>query len=130
MFYLIKKKSRTVVITGTNGKSTTCKLLAHILKNKFKCTIGGNIGTPILNAKNIEKGYVVIEASSFQLSHSKFIRPDFAIFTNFSNDHLDWHGQRNAYLNSKLKIFNLQKKNNVAIINENLRKIFLKKILE
>ena len=128
LFYLIKKKSRTVVITGTNGKSTTCKLLAHILKkNKFKCTIGGNIGTPILNAKNIEKGYVVIEASSFQLSHSKFIRPDFAIFTNFSNDHLDWHGQRNAYLNSKLKIFNLQKKNNVAIINENLRKIFLKK---
>ena len=128
LFYLIKKKSRTIVITGTNGKSTTCKLLAHILKkNKFKCTIGGNIGTPILNAKNIEKGYVVIEASSFQLSHSKFIRPDFAIFTNFSNDHLDWHGQRNAYLNSKLKIFNLQKKNNVAIINENLRKIFLKK---
>ena len=123
MFYLIKKKSRTIVITGTNGKSTTCKLLAHILKkNKFKCTIGGNIGTPILNAKNIEKGYVVIEASSFQLSHSKFIRPDFAFFFNFSNDHLDWHGQRSAYLNSKLKIFNLQNKNNVAIINENLRK--------
>ena len=128
LFYLIKKKSRTIVITGTNGKSTTCKLLAHILKkNKFKCTLGGNIGTPILNAKNIEKGYVVIEASSFQLSHSKFIRPDFAIFTNLSNDHLDWHGQRNAYLNSKLKIFNLQKKNNVAIINKNLKKIFLKR---
>lgn len=128
LFFLTKKKSRTIVVTGTNGKSTTCKLLAHILKkNKFKCTLGGNIGTPILNAKNIEKGYVVIEASSFQLSHSKFIRPDFAFFTNFSNDHLDWHGQRNAYLNSKLKIFNLQKKNNVAIINENLKKIFLEK---
>ena len=43
-------------MTGTNGKSTTCKLLAHVLqKNKFKSSLGGNIGTPILAAKKKEK---------------------------------------------------------------------------
>ena len=79
-----------------NGKSTTCKLLAHLLKkNKFKYFLGGNIGTPILDLKNIKNRYIIIEASSFQLSHSKFISPDYAIFLNLSNDHLDWHGNKN-----------------------------------
>ena len=71
--------------------------------------------------------YVVIEASSYQLSHSKFIDPKFAFFLNLTNDHLDWHGNMNNYLNSKLKIFKLQSRNSFAIINENLKKIFLKK---
>jgi UDP-N-acetylmuramoylalanine--D-glutamate ligase len=128
LFYLTKKKSKTIVVTGTNGKSTTCKLLAHLLKkNKFQFSIGGNIGTPILDVKNIKNNYVVIEASSFQLSHSKFICPDYAFFLNLSNDHLDWHGNRNAYLESKLKIFSLQKTNNIAIINKKFKKIFKKK---
>ena len=111
IFYLYNYKFKSIVVTGTNGKSTTCKLLAHLLqKNKYKCVLGGNIGTPILNLKNFNNSFVIVEASSFQLSHSKFIRPDFALFLNFSNDHLDWHGSRNKYLNSKLKIFRLQKK--------------------
>ena len=111
LFYLTKKQSKTIVVTGTNGKSTTSKLLAYILeKNKFKSSLGGNIGTPILNIKNNEDKFVIIEASSFQLSHSKFICPDYAFFLNFSNDHLDWHGSKTAYLESKLKIFYLQKK--------------------
>ena len=104
-------KFKSIVVTGTNGKSTTCKLLAHLLqKNKYKCVLGGNIGTPILSLKNSKNSFVIIEASSFQLSYSKFIRPDYALFLNFSNDHLDWHGSKNNYLNSKLKIFHLQKK--------------------
>ena len=111
IFYLYNYKFKSIVVTGTNGKSTTCKLLAHLLqKNKYKCVLGGNIGTPILNLKNFNNSFVIVEASSFQLSHSKFIRPDFALFLNFSNDHLDWHGSKNKYLNSKLKIFRLQKK--------------------
>jgi UDP-N-acetylmuramoylalanine--D-glutamate ligase len=128
LFYLTKKKCKTIVVTGTNGKSTTCKLLAHLLqKNNLKFSLGGNIGTPILSAKNTKNNYVVIEASSFQLSHSKFICPDYAFFLNFSNDHLDWHGNRNAYLKSKLKIFFLQKKNSIAIINHKLKKFFIEK---
>ena len=128
LFYLSKKKSKTIVVTGTNGKSTICKLLAHLLqKNKYKHSLGGNIGTPILNIKNPKNNYTVIEASSFQLSHSKFICPDYAFFLNFSNDHLDWHGSKAAYFNSKLKIFSLQKKNNIAIINKKFKKIFINK---
>jgi len=127
LFYLYNNKSKSIVVTGSNGKSTTCKLLAHLLqKNKFKCSLGGNIGTPILNLKNFKNNFVIIEASSFQLSHSQFICPDYALFLNFSNDHLDWHGSRNKYLNSKFKIFHLQKRNNYAIINKYLKKKFIK----
>jgi len=127
LFYLNNNKSKSIVVTGTNGKSTTCKLLAHLLKkNKFECLLGGNIGTPILDLKNSKNSFVVIEASSFQLSHSKFICPDYALFLNFSNDHLDWHGSKRKYLSSKLKIFRFQKKKHFAIINKNLKKEYLK----
>jgi len=128
LFYLTKKNLKTIVVTGTNGKSTTCKLLTHLLqKNKFKSSLVGNIGTPILNVKYTKNNYVVIEASSFQLSHSKFIYPDYAFFLNFSNDHLNWHGTKAAYLASKLKIFQLQKNKNIALINKKLKKDFIKK---
>ncbi len=128
LFYLFNNKFKSIVVTGTNGKSTTCKLLVHLLqKNKFKASVGGNIGTPILDVKTQKEKYIIIEASSFQLSHSKFIRPDYAFFLNISNDHLDWHGNMNNYLNSKLQIFKLQTKENFAIINKRFKKIFLKK---
>ena len=94
LFYLTKKNFKSIVVTGTNGKSTTCKLLAHLLKkNNYKLSLGGNIGTPILDLKNQKKSFVIIEASSFQLSHSKFICPDY-FFLNLTNDHLDWHGSK------------------------------------
>ena len=126
LFYLAKNKNKSIVVTGTNGKSTTCKLLAHLLrKNKIKFSIGGNIGTPILDIKNFKGGYTIIEASSFQLSHSKFIHPDFAFFLNLTKDHLDWHGSFKYYLYSKLKIFNLQKKTQFALIHKKIKKIFL-----
>ena len=55
LIFLIKKFSKSIVITGTNGKSTTCKILSHVLKkNKYEILLGGNIGTPILNL-NIKK---------------------------------------------------------------------------
>ena len=128
LFYLFKKKNKTVVITGTNGKSTTCKLIEHLLKkNKFDFSLGGNIGIPILQVKNSKNNFVIIEASSFQLSHSKFIHPNYGFFLNISNDHLDWHGNMNNYFNAKLKIFNLQNKNDYALINKKFRKNFIKK---
>jgi UDP-N-acetylmuramoylalanine--D-glutamate ligase len=119
LFYLENKKFKSIVVTGTNGKSTTCKLLDHVLKrNKFKCLLGGNIGKPLLSLNKVNNSFVIIEASSFQLSHSKFICPDFAIFINFTNDHLDWHGSKNEYLNAKLKIFKNQNKRQYAFINK------------
>jgi len=128
LFFLINDKSKSIVVTGTNGKSTTCKLLAHLFKKKkINYSLGGNIGTPILDLKNLKNSYTIIEASSFQLSHSKFLCPDYAFFLNITNDHLDWHGNMSNYLNSKLKIFRLQNKNQIAIINTKLKNIFLKK---
>jgi len=128
LFYLDREKFKSIVVTGTNGKSTTCKLLDHVLKkNKFKCLLGGNIGKPLLSLKKVNNSFVIIEASSFQLSHSKFICPDFALFLNFTNDHLDWHGSTNEYLNSKLKIFKNQHKNQYAFTNKNLKMAFKKK---
>ena len=128
LLYLSNKDLKSIVITGTNGKSTTCKLIAHLLKiNKIKYSLGGNIGTPILDIKNSNNKLIIIEASSFQLSHSKFIRPNFALFLNLSNDHLDWHGNKNNYLNSKLKIFQYQDKNHYAIVNKKFKKIFKRK---
>jgi len=126
--YLTNKNFKSIVVTGTNGKSTTCKLISHLLKrNKFKVLLGGNIGTPILDLKITKNSYVVIEASSFQLSHSKFIHPDYAFLLNITNDHLDWHGNMQNYMNSKLKIFMLQKRKQFALVNNKLKNIFKKK---
>jgi UDP-N-acetylmuramoylalanine--D-glutamate ligase len=89
--------------------------------------LGGNIGNPILNLNKVSNSFVVIEASSFQLSHSKFIQPDYAFFLNLKNDHLDWHGNMNKYLNAKLKIFEIQNKNQYAVINKSIKTIFKKR---
>lgn len=123
LYYLFYPKTKSIVVTGTNGKSTTCKLLEHLLKkNNINSVVGGNIGTPILSLKIQKKKFIIIEASSFQLSHSKFITPDFAFFLNFSNDHLDWHGNLKNYFNSKFKIFKLQSKSQFALVNKKFKK--------
>jgi UDP-N-acetylmuramoylalanine--D-glutamate ligase len=126
--YLTNKNFKSIVVTGTNGKSTTCKLITHLLqKNRYQVLLGGNIGTPILDLKIKKNTYTVIEASSFQLSHSKFICPDYAFLLNITNDHIDWHGNMMNYINSKLKIFTSQKKDQYAIVNKKFKKIFIKK---
>ena len=86
-------------------------MIYHLLKkNNYKTLLGGNIGTPILSLNIQKNNFIVIEASSFQLAHSKYICPDFAILLNITNDHLDWHGNMKNYIESKFKIFKLQKK--------------------
>ena len=116
LFYLFHKDFKSIVVTGTNGKSTTCKIINHILnKNKIKTLLGGNIGTPILSLKPKKKLYLIIEASSFQLAYSKFIKPDYALLLNITNDHIDWHGSMKNYTNSKFKIFKNQKKINLHL---------------
>ncbi len=121
LFYLFKKNFKSIVVTGTNGKSTTCKIINHLLKkNKFKTLIGGNIGTPILNLKSKKNIFLIIEISSFQLAYSKFLKPDYALLLNITNDHIDWHGSMKNYVNSKFKIFKNQKKNQHSLINKQL----------
>jgi len=126
--YLFKKDFKSIVVTGTNGKSTTCKLISHLLKkNNFKVSLGGNIGTPILDLEIKKNSFVVIEASSFQLAYSQFICPDYSFLLNITTDHLDWHGNIVNYTNSKLKIFTSQQKHQFAFTNSKLKKIFKKR---
>jgi UDP-N-acetylmuramoylalanine--D-glutamate ligase len=128
LLYLSNSKFKSIVVTGSNGKSTTCKIIAHLLKkNKFNVELGGNIGTPVLNLKIKKNIFFVIEASSFQLSHSRFIHPNYAVLLNITNDHVDWHGSMQAYIKSKLKIFDLQEKNNFALVNDSFKDIFRRK---
>jgi len=125
LFYLFNPKIKSIIVTGTNGKSTTCKILEHVLKkNKINVRLGGNIGTPVLDLDLRKKPLTIIEASSFQLAYSKFIKPNNAIILNITNDHLDWHNSFKEYTNSKFKIFSNQTKNNFAFIND---KILIKK---
>ena len=130
IIFLLKKNFKSILVTGTNGKSTTCKIISHILKKRgFKTYLGGNIGTPILNLKIKRNSFLIIEASSFQLAYSKFICPDYAFLLNITNDHLDWHGSFKNYLNSKMKIFKNQKKNQFSIINKKMKNEFKKRKL-
>ena len=121
LLYICNSKTKTIVITGTNGKSTTCKILEHVLKkNKVNVRLGGNIGKPILDLRLKDNPFLIIEASSFQLAYSQFIQPNQAVILNIKKDHLDWHGSFKNYLNSKFKIFSNQNNNNFAFLNNKL----------
>ena len=125
LLYLSQKFKKSIVVTGTNGKSTTCEVLHHILQHKkYKSLLGGNIGTPILDLEVKKDNFLIIEASSFQLEYSKFICPDFSLLLNVTNDHLDWHGSMKNYVNSKLKIFLNQRNDQYSLINNKFKKKF------
>ena len=111
--------NKFIVVTGSNGKSTVTSMLWHLLnKNKYQTLVAGNIGIPVLGIKTIkEPSYYIIEASSYQLELVKELKPDIAILTNLTVDHIDWHGSLNKYIASKEKLFLNQDSNDLAIIN-------------
>ena len=118
IFYIINSKIKSIVVTGSNGKSTTCKIIEHLFnKHNINIKLGGNIGKPILDLKFKKNSLAVIEASSFQLEYSKFIKPNYAIILNITKDHLDWHKTMKNYVNSKFKIFSNQSKHDFALLN-------------
>ncbi len=131
LFFLSNRKIKSVFVTGTNGKSTTCSLINHVLKkNDYKTELVGNIGRPILDVKHNEKKIYIVEVSSFQLSYSKFIKPNLALLLNITRDHLDWHKNMNNYTNAKYRLFKNQSLKEKAIIRDKkLKKIYLKKKL-
>ncbi len=111
-----------ITITGTNGKSTTSKLLYEVLKkNKKDVRLTGNIGYPILMEKKIKKNTIfVIEASSYQLDYSQYFRSKYSIILNLSPDHLERHGSFKNYAEAKFKIIKSQSNKDFAFIeNEN-----------
>ena len=88
-----------VAITGTNGKSTTTALIAHLLKSAGRDTqVGGNIGVPVLALEPFNSVRVyVLEISSYQIDLAPSLRPTVGILLNVSEDHLDRHGSMENY---------------------------------
>lgn len=97
------------MVTGTNGKTTTCQMLESMLnQGGLRAIACGNIGTPILDAIRDPMGFdaLVVELSSFQLHYlNAGISPVSAAVLNLADDHLDWHGGYEAYGQAKAKIF-------------------------
>ena len=103
-----------IAITGTNGKSTTTKLIGDVIKsNKLNCFVGGNIGRPLVDFKNIndDSNYHVIELSSFQLESAPSFYSHISILLNISHDHLDRYHTIDNYIHAKEKILNNNKEN-------------------
>jgi UDP-N-acetylmuramoylalanine--D-glutamate ligase len=140
IFFTYYGNNKSVTITGTNGKSTTAKILYEVLKyQKIDARLVGNIGNPILFEKNVtNKTIFVIEASSYQLDYSKIFRTNIAAILNISPDHLERHKTLKNYIRAKFKLIKNQKRKDFAILNTNnfyikqqlLTKNFLPKIIK
>ena len=121
IFYINNPDNLKITITGTNGKSTTAKLLYNILKDQNKeVMLAGNIGTPILSKSNIKPNTIfVIEASSYQIDYSQYFKTDYAFILNISPDHLERHKSIQRYAHTKFKLVLNQNKNFYAFIENN-----------
>jgi UDP-N-acetylmuramoylalanine--D-glutamate ligase len=120
LFFEMNKNELIISITGTNGKSTTCKILEKILKTaKYNVKTLGNIGNPILSYKKDNKKYVfILEVSSYQLQYSKVFRSNHAAILNISPDHLERHKSITNYIKVKSKIFLAQSSSDYSYINK------------
>ena len=114
-------KNESITITGTNGKSTTAKILFDVLSNQKKdVRLIGNIGNPALSEKKITKKTIfVIEASSYQLEYSKIFSSKYSVILNISPDHLERHKSLKNYINAKFKLLDSQTKKCFAYIKMN-----------
>lgn len=109
-----------VAVTGTNGKTTTTELLGDMLKRSgLEVFVGGNIGNPLIEyAAGPQKAQIVVaEISSFQLDTIAEFRPRIGVLLNITADHLDRYPNFEAYTASKLRIFENQQPNDLAVIN-------------
>ena len=119
LFFEFNKDALIISITGTNGKSTTCKIIEKILKTaRHNVKTVGNIGNPILSSSTLKKKYIfIIEVSSYQLQYSKLFRSKHAAILNISPDHLERHQNIKNYTKIKSKIFFAQNNSDYSYIN-------------
>ncbi len=104
----VGKPAEWICVTGTNGKTTTVQLTTAILREAgLRAESCGNIGVPILDCIREPEGYdvLVVELSSFQLHYLGEISPYASVVLNIDHDHLDWHGDFDAYRLAKGKVY-------------------------
>jgi len=111
-------RPRVVAITGTNGKSTTTALTAHLLKSAgLSVEMGGNIGRPVLDLEPPPATKVyVLEISSYQIDLTPGLAPHVAVLLNITPDHIDRHGSLASYAAVKRRIFKRVGKQGTAVI--------------
>ena len=113
--------NRWVGITGTNGKTTTTTLVAHLLNAAgMPARTVGNIGTPAIECVDdrAEGEWFVAELSSFQLQTSHQLKPVTACLLNITPDHVEWHGSLEAYAAAKERIFQNFGPSDLAVVSE------------
>ncbi|MFQ6118065.1 MAG: UDP-N-acetylmuramoyl-L-alanine--D-glutamate ligase, partial [Candidatus Bipolaricaulia bacterium] len=114
------KSKKILAVTGTNGKSTTVRLIGELLNAQGHTTVvAGNIGNPLSGelARINRETIVVLEVSSFQLESVQEFRPWVSLFLNFAPDHLDRHGTMDQYFKAKCRIFQNQARDDLAIVH-------------
>ncbi|MDP2632010.1 MAG: Mur ligase family protein, partial [Candidatus Uhrbacteria bacterium] len=119
-----KGRGTMIGITGSKGKSTTASLLAHVLRVCGKqVELVGNIGEPaILHIDDAEDTIFVIELSSYQLS-DLLVGPDVAVALNIFDEHMDYHGGSEGYVNAKLNITKSQTKEDIFFYHPNYEEL-------
>jgi UDP-N-acetylmuramoylalanine--D-glutamate ligase len=113
-------RGKLIAITGSNGKTTTTSLVAHILQTAgIPTLIGGNIGTPLLALveNSMDTTVTVAEISSFQLETTEKFRPEIGVLLNLTPDHLDRHASFDEYAQAKVRMFENQLERDIAILN-------------
>ncbi len=107
-----------MAITGTNGKSTTTTLTGKLLEAAgWDTFVGGNLGTPLIEAVGRDDDQLVVELSSYQLEEVEMFRPHVAVLLNISPDHLDRYPSVEAYAAAKARIFSRMLPDDIAIVN-------------
>ncbi len=111
----------SVTITGTNGKSTTAKILYDVLRDQKKDSrLVGNIGNPILSEKKItKKTFFIIEASSYQLEYSKIFKSKYSVILNITPDHIERHKSFKNYIEAKFRLLDSQARKSLAFVKKN-----------
>ena len=109
---------KIVAVTGSDGKTTTTTLIYNILKEKYNCYLGGNLGNPLFTKidEMQPNDIIVLELSSFQLMTMKQ-SPDIAVITNITPNHLDIHKSYQEYIEVKTNIFKNQNEDNKLVLN-------------
>lgn len=96
---------RWLVVTGTNGKTTTTSMLQRMLTAAGRRSVlCGNIGSPVLEVLDQPADVLAVELSSFQLYWAPSLRPEAGVVLNIAEDHLDWHGAMAAYTEAKARV--------------------------
>jgi UDP-N-acetylmuramoylalanine--D-glutamate ligase len=118
--FLALRSTRCVGITGTNGKTTTTSLVAHVLSTAgLRAETAGNIGTPLCDVARSDSPppWLALELSSFQLHDAPHLKPAVGVLTNLAPNHLDRYASLDEYYGDKAQLFRNADSNSVWVTN-------------